>query len=368
MVDSANITIRSGKGGDGAALFLRAKYVPKGGPSGGDGGDGGSIIFRSVNKLNTLSQFRYKKSFKADNGQNGMRDQKSGKSATDLIIEVPCGTLIYNNDTNFLIADLTDNNKEILVAKGGKGGLGNVHFKSSRNQAPTQFTKGEDSEKIDIRLELKLLANIGLIGLPSAGKSTLLNSLTGSNAKTAEYHFTTLEPNLGVLYNKRYLKSPINQELVLADIPGLIEGASEGKGLGHDFLKHIERTSLLVHILALSGSFSIKNLLNDYHVIRNELKSWKSDLSKKDEILVINKIDLIDDTSIFEAIRKEFQSNFNKTPLFISAYNQENLIELVGAIDKNFKGFEFKSLDKLIKAPLNFTIKNLPNKRIIFDR
>ena len=241
MKDCVEITVSAGDGGDGLSSFFRGRNIPKGGPDGGDGGRGGNVIFLATNKLNTLRLFYRKKVFKAQHGELGKKRSKKGKDGNDLIIDVPLGTIVTVGDHQY---DFTTLGQRIIVAKGGRGGVGNVHFKTSTNKAPTRFTNGTPGQSFLVTLELKLIADVGLIGLPSAGKSTLLNALTNANAKTADYHFTTLEPNLGVLRSNKN-----GSDIVMADIPGLIQGASHGKGLGHKFLRHIERTKILIHVI-----------------------------------------------------------------------------------------------------------------------
>lgn len=363
MIDTAQIIVKAGNGGDGAATFHRAKYVPKGGPDGGDGGTGGSIIIKSVKKLNTLSLFHRQKRYEAENGQSGMKEKRHGKNGEDLIIEVPVGTQVISTDDSFKHDFVKE--EAVIVAQGGKGGIGNTHFKSSTNQTPRQFTKGIIGPELGLKLELKILADVGIIGLPSSGKSTLLNTLTNSKAKTAEYHFTTLEPNLGVL-------SRNSQEIVLADIPGLIEGASDGKGLGHDFLKHIERTNLIIHIMdGLEGISDTKNLIRNYKTIRKELKIWESSILNKSEIVVINKIDI---TEVNDK-KNEIKDIFNEIkiePIFISAATTENINELVEIIfekhNEIIKKANLVEKPKEIKKPRIIDINTIPNKRIVFKK
>ena len=263
MIDSAVINIKAGNGGDGLASFRREKYIPKGGPWGGDGGKGGDVYIEVDPHTNTLSRLKYKKDFKAPNGMPGMKQLMAGPDGEDLTISVPKGTMVFN-ENNELVVDLSEEGQKFKLAEGGRGGLGNWHFKSSVNRTPLKSTAGIKTEMSKLRLELKILADVGIIGLPSAGKSTLLNALTNANAKTAEYHFTTLEPNLGILNTSNYVTDA--DDLVLADIPGLIEGASDGKGLGFDFLKHIERTSVLIHVL--DGYDTPENIISNYKKIR----------------------------------------------------------------------------------------------------
>jgi len=285
LIDSANIYVCSGKGGDGLVSFLRMKYIPKAGPDGGDGGDGGSIIFEACPNVATLMDFAGKHHWRAKNGQPGGNKECSGKAADDLIIHVPAGTLVYDADTGELLVDLDEEGKRFTVAEGGRGGLGNARFKSATNQAPQQSTPGEPAVERNLKLELKLIADVGLIGLPNAGKSTLLSRITKATPKVADYPFTTLEPNLGIAE-----LSP-GRRIVFADIPGLIEHAHKGQGLGIRFLRHVERTRLLVHLIDVDpadGSDPAEN----YRVIRHELSAYSQVLADKPELVVLSKMDL----------------------------------------------------------------------------
>lgn len=283
LVDSAKITVISGKGGDGAVSFRREKYIPKGGPDGGDGGDGGDVIFKVALNLDTLSFYNTNKLHRAEKGQNGSRAKRHGKNGQDIILPVPPGTMVFNSEDQSLIADLKNEDDQVIVAKGGKGGLGNVHYKSATNQAPRQFKPGEPAEQVEIQLELKLIGDVGIIGLPNAGKTSLINRLTNTNAKEGSYPFTTVDPNLGSMDLK-------GKKVILCDIPGLIEGASTGKGLGHDFLKHIERTTILLHLIDATS----ENPQQDYQTVANEISAYNKKLGSKEEIIVLNKIDLAD--------------------------------------------------------------------------
>ena len=281
FIDEAEIVVRSGKGGDGMVHFHREKFVPRGGPDGGDGGQGGDVILEVKLSLNTLQAFRHISHYIAKDGKNGGPNNMSGKSADDLIISVPPGTVVYDADTGQLVGDLTKANERLILCKSGRGGRGNQHFATSRNQAPRTAEKGEPGEEKRLKLELKLIADIGLIGVPNAGKSTLLSVLTNATPKIAPYPFTTLEPNLGVA------DIDDHTSVVLADIPGLIEGASHGVGLGHDFLRHIQRTRVLIHLLdGLS-----KDPVADYSQINSELSLFDPNLAKKPQIVALNKID-----------------------------------------------------------------------------
>ena len=296
FLDQAKIYVTAGKGGSGSASFRREKYVEFGGPDGGDGGEGGSVFLIADENLNTLVDFRFQQHFKAERGQNGMGNKKSGKSGKDLVLKVPVGTQIFEEDNNTLIEDLKKRGQKIIIAKGGKKGLGNVRFKTSTNRAPRKKTDGADGEKFWIWLQLKVIADIGIVGMPNAGKSSLLSVLTKAKPKIANYPFTTINPNLGVAtYN--------NKEITLADIPGLIEGAHEGVGLGDKFLRHIERCKSLIHLIDITEN----NILENYLKIRKELSKYSNDLLKKKEIIIFNKIDVI---SNYET--KEKINNFKK--------------------------------------------------------
>ena len=284
FIDNAKIELQAGNGGDGAVAFRREKYIDKGGPNGGDGGRGGNIIFETNSNLHTLQDIRYKKMYKAQNGQAGGSNNQTGKSGEDLIIQVPCGTIIKNIENQTIIKDLIKEDESYIICNGGIGGKGNVHFKSATQQTPRFSQEGTKGEFLSVELELKVLADVGLVGLPNAGKSTLLSVLTTAKPKIADYPFTTLQPHLGIVKYGEY------QSFVMADIPGLIEGASKGKGLGHQFLKHIERCKTLLHLIDVTE----EDLIRSYKQIRAELGKYSKSLLKKNEIIVLNKTDLID--------------------------------------------------------------------------
>jgi GTP-binding protein len=297
LIDQATIFVRSGKGGDGCISFRREKYVPKGGPDGGDGGKGGDVILIGDRSLSTLLPLTPRPHYRAKNGMQGMGKQMHGSDGDDCIVPVPPGTLVFDKDTGDLLADITEHGQTYIAAAGGKGGFGNEHFKSSTNQTPREATPGEPRIDRTLLLELKLIADIGLIGLPNAGKSTMLSAVSRATPKIADYPFTTLAPHLGIA------ELPGERRLIFADIPGLIEGAAEGAGLGHDFLRHVERTRLLVHLVdvrPIDGSSPRDN----YRAIRKELMDYSAELAEKPEILVLNKIDLIPADERDSAIRR----------------------------------------------------------------
>ena len=308
FIDEVSIDIKAGDGGNGLSSFRRLKNIPKGGPDGGDGGDGGNIIFRSVNNINTLSQFRFQRKFEAQNGKRGGSQNKTGSDGKDLIIEVPCGTLIYDLDTGSSIADLVNNQDELLICKGGKGGLGNLRYKSSTNRSPTKFTEGKEGEGLSLKLELRLLADIGLLGKPNAGKSSLVRAVSSAKPKVADYAFTTLHPSLGVVdYSE-------NSSFVISDIPGLIAGASKGVGLGIQFLKHLSRTKVIVQIVDIYDKTSLE-IIEEIKELSRELKDFDSELIHKVKWLALNKIDLVDEQKL-ETLRHELENQF-KDDLYI---------------------------------------------------
>jgi GTP-binding protein len=318
FTDQVEIYVRSGKGGDGMVHFRREKFVPRGGPDGGDGGKGGDLIFEVKPTLNTLSSFRPNQKFKADDGKNGGATQMTGRGGKDLVIPVPPGTIIYDSDTGEIIGDLTENGQQLTICKGGRGGRGNQHFATSRNQVPRTAEKGEPFEEKRLRLELKLIADIGLIGVPNAGKSTLLSVLTNAKPKIAPYPFTTLEPNLGVA------EIDIDTSVVLADIPGLIEGAAQGAGLGHDFLRHVQRTRVLVHILdGLS-----EDPIADFSQINTELSLFDPNLANKPQIVALNKVDQPQVQERIASLKKEFKKRKVEF-MTISALARTNTRELL---------------------------------------
>lgn len=318
FIDQAEIEVKAGDGGDGLAAFRREKYVPAGGPSGGNGGSGGSVYLVAVNNLQTLLDFRYAHIFKARNGQRGGPSNRTGASGDDLHVEVPCGTAVYDADTDELLGDLVEPNQSLCVAKGGKGGLGNAHFLSNRNRAPERALPGLPGEVRQLRLELKLLAEVGIIGLPNAGKSTLISALSAARPKIADYPFTTLVPNLGVV------RRPTGDGTVFADIPGLIEGAHQGLGLGHDFLRHIERTRLLLHLVDATA----EDPLDNYHTIQQELHAYGRGLDQRPQVLALNKADALLEEEI-NAIAAELEAASHQPVHRISAVSGAGLDSLL---------------------------------------
>ena len=318
FVDEAIITVQAGKGGDGGLSFRREKFIPCGGPDGGDGGDGGSIYLLANPDLNTLVDFRVKRQFKGGTGQTGMGSQCTGKSGADCIVEVPVGTLVYDNETKELIGDLTKPSEKLLVAQGGFHGLGNLRFKSSTNQAPRKISKGKLGECRVLHLELKVLADVGLMGLPNAGKSSLIRAVSAATPKVADYPFTTLKPNLGIVAYRDF------QSFVIADIPGIIEGAAEGKGLGHYFLRHIERNSTLLFLVPVDTA----DIKAEYDILVNELTKYNPEMLDKERMLVISKCDMLDDELKAE-LKKQLDKEFKNIPyMFISSVAQQGLTEL----------------------------------------
>ena len=321
FIDLAEVEVVAGKGGDGMVAFRREKYVPAGGPAGGNGGWGGSVILVASNRLQTLLDFRYARIFKAEDGKKGGSNNCTGAKGSDRLIEVPCGTLITDADTGEYIGDLTTDGETLTVAMGGKGGLGNKHFLSNRNRAPEHALPGLEGETRRLRLELKLIAEVGIIGLPNAGKSTLISSLSSAKPKVADYPFTTLVPNLGVV------RKPTGDGTVFADIPGLISGASEGIGLGHDFLRHIERTSVLLHLIDATAD----NPIADYETIQQELSAYGNGLSDRPQIIAFNKIDAVED-DILELLTSELRE-LTSAPIFhVSAVTRNGLGNLLQKI------------------------------------
>ncbi len=321
FIDQAEVYVKGGKGGDGMVAFRREKYVPTGGPAGGNGGKGGAVILRAVHNLQTLLDFRYVHIFAAEDGTRGGPKNLTGASGDDLIVDVPCGTVIYDMDTDECIGDLTEPNQTLVIAQGGKGGLGNKHFLSNRNRAPEHALPGLPGEEHSLRLELKLLAEVGIIGLPNAGKSTLISVLSAARPKIADYPFTTLVPNLGVVPH------PSGDGVVFADIPGLIEGAHAGTGLGHEFLRHIERTHVLVHLIDATAPDPLQN----YQVIQQELLAYGHGLAERPQVVALNKSDAIAPETL-EQIRLDLQPYCDSHLFTISAVAQQGLEALLQPI------------------------------------
>jgi GTP-binding protein len=313
FIDEATIKIYAGDGGNGIATFRREKYEPMGGPSGGDGGRGGSVFFEADQNLNTLVDYRYTRTLKAQRGENGRSAECYGAKGEDLILRVPVGTVISDKATGVSYADLSHHGNRALLAKGGKGGLGNIHFKSSINRAPRQCTKGDPGEEFELYLELKVLADVGLLGMPNAGKSTFIRSVSAAKPKVADYPFTTLHPNLGVV------RVGENQSFVIADIPGLIEGASEGAGLGHQFLRHLARTTLLLHLVDIAPFDPSVNPVDEARAIVNELKKYDELLYQKPRWLILNKIDMVEDVA-------------DKVKAFVKSFGWTGLVYSISAI------------------------------------
>lgn len=321
FIDLAEIHVKGGKGGDGIVAFRREKYVPAGGPAGGNGGDGGSVILKAVPHLQTLLDFHYAHSFKAESGQRGGPNNRTGARGADLIIEVPCGTVVWDADTGELLGDLTTPGQTLEVAKGGQGGLGNKHFLSNQQRAPDYALPGREGEERHLRLELKLLAEVGIIGLPNAGKSTLISVLSAARPKIADYPFTTLVPNLGVV------RQPNGDGTVFADIPGLIAGAHQGAGLGHEFLRHIERTRLLLHLIDATAA----DVVAAYETIQTELLAYGHGLGERPQIVVLNKIDALEPEEVNQ-IQQTLASHIRRPVLAISAATRQGLEPMLQAV------------------------------------
>ena len=323
LIDHITLKIKAGKGGDGVVRWRREKGIPFGGPAGGDGGKGGDVYLHIVRDIQALSAYKHKIEWEAEGGYAGQKRSMSGKSAEDLYMPIPVGAMIYNREYDIRY-ECTEEGKDILILKGGQGGLGNENFKTATNRTPMEFTKGTLGEFATFDIELQLIANVGIIGLPNAGKSSLLNSLTRASAKIGDYPFTTLEPNLGEYYG-----------YVLADIPGLIEGASEGKGLGHKFLRHIKRTQTLLHLVSAEN----ENVGDTYKTIREELGKYDKDLLKKDEVVVLSKVDTVDDKTLAKKI-KELEKASKKDVIVLSLYQDELVKEFGDKLIKHLKNIK----------------------------
>ena len=349
FTDYVKINATAGKGGNGAIAFRREKYVAAGGPDGGDGGKGGDIYFKVDKDANTLIEFRYTKKFKAENGQNGEGGNRYGKGGEDLYIPVPIGTIIKDAITEEILADLSEPNQTALILKGGRGGKGNSHFATSTRQAPRFAQDGEPGEEKELVLELKLLADVGLIGFPNVGKSTFLSVVTSATPKIANYHFTTIEPNLGVV------KSNYGDSFVIADIPGIIEGASNGTGLGIQFLRHIERTRVLLHFIDVSGSEGRKPV-DDYIKVNEELKAYSKKLSERTQIIVANKIDSITNEELYIELEKVAKQNDQKI-FKISGYTGEGVEELISYVSKLLKTLPKENLIEIKEKEKTYTLE-----------
>ncbi len=341
FIDKAKIFVKGGDGGRGCVAFRREKFVPFGGPAGGNGGKGGNVIIQADERLQTLMDYKYKRHYKAKNGQPGSGSNKHGKSAEDLILKVPVGTVIKDANTGEIIADLTKHGQSVIVAKGGKGGRGNAAFKSPTNQTPDFAEEGEKGEEKWIELELKLLADVGIIGFPNAGKSTLISTLSHAKPKIADYPFTTLTPVLGVL------QLDIGDSITLADIPGLIEGASQGAGLGHEFLRHIERTKFLIHMIDISD-FTDKDPIEAFNLINKELSNYSPKLLEKPQIVVGNKIDILSDKSLIKKL-KDYFSEKGYPFIPVSLATKEGVDELINKI---------KQINEAIKSKEQLSTKS----------
>ncbi|MBF0300215.1 MAG: GTPase ObgE [Oligoflexia bacterium] len=336
FIDEVTIEVVAGKGGDGPVSFRREKHVPYGGPDGGNGGRGGDVVFWATENMNTLSKFRGKKVYQAENGENGGGGRCDGKFGKDLIIEIPVGTIVKDPDNEEIYVDLANHNDQLIIAKGGRGGLGNAHFKTSVNQAPMHSQKGSEGETKSIKLELKLIADIGLLGFPNAGKSTLISVISNARPKIADYPFTTLEPHLGVVVVDEEDDSSDNS-FVCADIPGLIEHASEGKGAGIQFLKHIERTRVLAHLIDCSMAVNAFEPFDAYVTVRQELEKYNPHLLDKKEIVCLTKIDAMSDEEI-KVFQDFFEEQLGKKVLPISAVAGKNITKLKRLMLKTLRG------------------------------
>lgn len=343
FIDKARIKISSGKGGNGVVAWRREKFVDKGGPAGGDGGNGGSVYLIADEGLSTLLDFTYRSIFKANNGENGFKKSMHGKSAKDLYLKVPVGTIVKDLKTGNVIADLTHHEQKVLVAKGGRGGRGNTHFCTPQNRAPQYCEPGEPGIERDLQLELKLLADVGLLGMPNAGKSTFISRVSAAKPKIADYPFTTIIPNLGVV------RKSTGDGYVIADIPGLIEGASEGVGLGHDFLRHVERCRFLLHIV----DGTEENPINNFNIINKELEKYSEKLAKLHQIVAINKIDSIEPEKL-EDLKKQFKDLGIET-FCISAVTGENLDKLKHELEKDVNSIEKPTVDVIVEEDLEAT-------------
>lgn len=353
FIDEVSIYIRSGDGGNGIVAFRREKYVPKGGPAGGDGGKGSDVIFKADEGIRTFMDYRYQKKFIAKSGENGMSKGMHGRKSKNLILKVPVGTIIRDKESKEILADLVENNQEVIVAKGGRGGRGNCRFATPSNPAPEIAENGEPGEERNLILELKLMADVGLVGFPSVGKSTILSVTSKAKPKIASYHFTTLAPNLGVVETKD------NRSFVMADLPGLIEGASTGSGLGHKFLRHIERTKVIVHVLDMSSSEG-RDPYEDYKIINNELKKYNINLMERKQIVVANKMDIAQSNeNLLKFKEKILKEEKNIEIIEISAYTKSNIDKLLYKIADTLDEIENNNEEKSEK-------ENITENRVIY--
>lgn len=350
FVDYVKIYCRSGKGGRGSTHFRREKYIPRGGPDGGDGGKGGSVILRGNRNYWTLLHLKYERHVLAGHGESGSRRMSTGKDGEDKVIEVPCGTVVYDAETGEFICDVMSDGQEIVLLQGGKGGLGNTRFKSATNQAPRYAQPGEPIQEKRIVLQLKLLADVGLVGFPNAGKSTLLSVVSAAKPKIADYPFTTLEPNLGIVSYRDGLS------FVMADIPGIIEGASEGKGLGLRFLRHIERNSLLLMMIPADT----EDIKKEYAVLLDELIKYNPDLAEKNKVLAVTKSDMLDE-ELMEAMKKELPAGVSA--IFISSVTQQGIRQLKDMLWEELNRETFQDIDKIVHKPMD--VKNIESDELV---
>ena len=337
FLDRVKIRVKAGDGGNGVTAFRREKFIPRGGPSGGDGGVGGSVWIESTEGLNTLLHLRYNPEHKAERGRHGEGSNRSGKDGSDAVVKVPVGTQIFNAETEVLMFDFTEPGQRFCAARGGKGGWGNSHFATPTMQAPKYHYDGRPGEERELQLELKLIADVGLVGFPNAGKSTLISVISAAKPKIADYPFTTLEPNLGVVDVGDF------RTFVVADIPGLIEGASEGAGLGDRFLRHVERTKLILHLVDVS-SFSGRDPVEDYEIINRELANYDVDLAARPQIVVATKLDILDDEERLASLKERVQKD-NKDFYEISSASQKGVKELVNAVTKKLDAIAEEEID-----------------------
>jgi len=365
FIDEAKIYIRAGNGGNGAVSFRREKYVANGGPDGGDGGNGGSIIFIADENVHTLADFRYKRKYLGNDGENGGKRERSGKYGEDTIIRIPMGTLIRDVESDKILIDLSKPKQEYIVAKGGKGGAGNQHFAKATRQIPTFAKSGTNGEERSIKLELKLLAEVGLLGFPNVGKSTLLSRVSSAKPKIANYHFTTLTPNLGVVKIDR------ETEFVIADIPGLIEGAHEGTGLGHEFLRHVERTKLLIHLIDISESEG-RDPIEDFEKINKELELFKPELLQKKQIIAANKIDVVSNSESVDKFKKEMESRGYEVFLIsaVTGTGLKSLIFRTAQLVKELPDIElYENIDKIkeyiVKEDIGFKVVQVEDYYVV---